>query len=365
MKRVIINTNNVGLVFKRGKLEKVLTTGVYWIGFGENAMIYDMGKEYHYTSAELDVLLQNADFVNLIHLVTVADNELVLTYQNKNFKGIMNAGRHAIWKGLSDYNFVRVNTSNIDIDETIDRNLLEKMPLLNYIRGYKVESFEKGLLFIDGKFNKTLEAGNYTFWKNSTNVQVYKADMRQLSMEISGQEILTKDKAQLRVNFNIQYKIEDIEKALLENKEFEKQLYITMQLALREFIGVMTLDELMESKEKVAETVMGLAAAKVADLGVRLINSGMKDIILPGDVKEIMNQVLVAEKRAQANIITRREETASTRSLLNTAKLMEENTMLYKLKEMEYVEKIAEKINNISLSGSGQIVDQLKQIFVK
>jgi len=86
---------------------------------------------------------------------------------------------------------------------------------------------------------------------------------------------------------------------------------------------------------------------------------------LPGDVKEIMNQVLIAEKRAQANIITRREETASTRSLLNTAKLMEENTMLYKLKEMEYVEKIAEKINNISLSGSGQIVDQLKQIFVK
>jgi hypothetical protein len=87
--------------------------------------------------------------------------------------------------------------------------------------------------------------------------------------------------------------------------------------------------------------------------------------VLPGDVKEIMNQVLVAEKRAQANIITRREETASTRSLLNTAKLMEDNAMLFKLKEMEYVEKIAEKINNISLSGSGQIVDQLKQIFVK
>lgn len=138
-----------------------------------------------------------------------------------------------------------------------------------------------------------------------------------------------------------------------------------MQLALREFIGLMTLDELMESKEKVAETVMDLAAVKVADLGVKLINSGVKDIILPGDVKEIMNQVLLAEKRAQANIVTRREETASTRSLLNTAKLMEENTMLYKLKEMEYVEKIAEKINNISLSGSGQIVDQLKQIFVK
>lgn len=365
MKRVTINTNDVGLVFKKGKLVKVLTAGSYWLRFGENAEIYSISKEYHYSTTELDVLLQNADFVNLIHLVTVADNELVLVYQNKNFKNVLTAGRHAIWKGFSEYQFLKVNTNAMEIDEAIDKNLLEKLPLLNYIRAYKVESFEKALLFINGKFTNILEAGNYVYWKNSTTIQVYKADMRQLGLEITGQEILTKDKAQLRINFNIQYKVDDIVKALLENKEFEKQLYVTMQLALREYIGVMTFDELMESKEKVAETVMALAAAKVAGLGIRLINCGLKDIILPGDVKEIMNQVLVAEKRAQANIITRREETASTRSLLNTAKLMEENAMLYKLKEMEYVEKIAEKINTISLSGSGQIVDQLKQIFVK
>jgi len=73
---------------------------------------------------------------------------------------------------------------------------------------------------------------------------------------------------------------------------------------------------------------------------------------------------LVAQKKAQANIITRREETASTRSLLNTAKLLEENDMLFKLKEMEYVEKIADKINSISLSGGNQLVDQLKDIFI-
>jgi regulator of protease activity HflC (stomatin/prohibitin superfamily) len=95
------------------------------------------------------------------------------------------------------------------------------------------------------------------------------------------------------------------------------------------------------------------------------LDCGIRDIILPGDVKDIMNQVLVAEKRAQANVIMRREETASTRSLLNTAKLMEENTMLYKLKEMEYVEKIAEKINTISVNGSGDLIGQLKQIFAK
>lgn len=98
-------------------------------------------------------------------------------------------------------------------------------------------------------------------------------------------------------------------------------------------------------------------------LGVRVAGFGIRDIILPGDVKEIMNQVLVAEKKAQANIVMRREETASTRSLLNTAKLMEDNPMLFKLKEMEYVEKIAEKVSTISVNGNGVLIDQLRQIF--
>jgi regulator of protease activity HflC (stomatin/prohibitin superfamily) len=110
--------------------------------------------------------------------------------------------------------------------------------------------------------------------------------------------------------------------------------------------------------------ILEKVSAAATGLGVAVVGFGIRDIILPGDVKEIMNQVLIAEKKAQANIILRREETASTRSLLNTAKLIEDNPMLYKLKEMEYVEKIAEKINSISVSGNGVLIDQLRQIFI-
>lgn len=79
-------------------------------------------------------------------------------------------------------------------------------------------------------------------------------------------------------------------------------------------------------------------------MAVTALNCGIRDVILTGEMKDIMNQGLVAQKKVQANVIARREETASTRSLLNTAKLIEENDMLYKLKEMEYVEKITDKI---------------------
>ena len=95
---------------------------------------------------------------------------------------------------------------------------------------------------------------------------------------------------------------------------------------------------------------------------MELGNVGIKDIILPGEIRTIMNTVLIAEKQAQANVITRREEVASTRSLLNTARLMEENKILYRLKEMEYLEKICEKVGSISLSGGSGLLGQLAEL---
>ena len=92
---------------------------------------------------------------------------------------------------------------------------------------------------------------------------------------------------------------------------------------------------------------------------VEILDVGIKDIILPGEIRDIMNTVLVAEKKAQANVIMRREEVASTRSLLNTAKLMEENRILYRLKELEYLERICDKVGSISLNGAGNILEQL------
>ena len=141
-------------------------------------------------------------------------------------------------------------------------------------------------------------------------------------------------------------------------------MYVAFQLALREYVAGFSFDELLEKKDSMAPFILQSVQKNADGLGIAVKDFGIRDIILPGDVKEIMNQVLVAEKKAQANTIMRREETASTRSLLNTAKLMEENAMLWKLKEMEYVEKIADKINSISVSGNGMLIEQLKQIFV-
>jgi regulator of protease activity HflC (stomatin/prohibitin superfamily) len=362
MKRIRINAGKIGLVFGNGDYKRVIAEGTHWVSPFETATQYDMSKPF-YPSTELNVLLRDEELTKCLIIVEVGDNEIALQYENGNFKGVLIPGRHVYWKGLIAYSFIKADLSKIEITEDIDLVSVKRKELVPYIRVCKVDSFENGVLFVDGKVEKILGPGEYYFWKNAMDVSVSKVDLRQLQLEISGQEILTKDKAALRINFYSQYKVFDVTKAIVDNKDYEKQLYILMQFALREYIGTLTLDELLENKEAISKYVMNSLKEKSQNLGVEIRDCGVRDIILPGEMKEIMNQVLIAQKQAQANVIARREETASTRSLLNTAKLMEDNDMLFKLKEMEYVEKIAEKIGKITVSGNGQIVDQLKGIF--
>ncbi len=362
MKQVRINAGKVGLVFKKGDYQKVLTKGKYLLGFWQKVYKYDLSKAFQ-TPIALELLVKDKSLEAMLDVIEVKDNELVLVFENKIFKNVLTAGRYVYWKGLIERKFTRVDLSKIYITEEIDKALFGKYELSKYIRTFEVAPYEKAVLIIDDVYEKTLEAGTYRFWRNDTSIKIAKADLRQLQLEIAGQELLTKDKAAIRINFYTQYKVTDIEKALLENKDYEKQLYIAMQLVLRAYVGTYTLDELLERKDNIAEAVFEDVKEAASKLGVTILNTGIRDVILTGEMKDIMNQVLVAQKRAQANIITRREETASTRSLLNTAKLMEENEMLFKLKEMEYVEKIAEKIGEITVSGNGNVVTQLKEIF--
>jgi len=362
MKKVRVNIGKVGVVTSKGDYNQVLTAGSYWLGFYKKITLYDMSKWYS-SDIDFNIMIKDEKFRELVEIIEVKDNELALKFEGDNFKSVLTAGRYFYWKGLMDFRIKIVDLNSTEPIENIDKAVLCNPNVSKYVRSFQVKSYEEGLLFVDDKFKRKLKEGTYLYWSNMIPMQVLKADFRQLQLEISGQEMLTKDKAALRLNFYTQYRVVDIEKALIDNKDYDKQLYILIQLALREFIGTLTLDELLDNKEGVANYVSDYLKGKTDKLGVEINDCGVRDIILPGDVKEIMNKVLIAQKQAQANTIIRREETASTRSLLNTAKLMEDNDMLLKLKEMEYIEKIADKVGEITVSGGGQVLDQLKNIF--
>ncbi len=146
----------------------------------------------------------------------------------------------------------------------------------------------------------------------------------------------------------------DPEIAAAASGDAATMLYRIVQFAVREAIGGRTIDEALAQRDKVDDEIRGYVGARAGKLGIAVEEVGVKDVILPGEVRELINKVVEAERTAKANLIRRQEETAATRSLLNTAKLMEENKLLLRLKELESLEKLVEKVGRIDLHAAGE-----------
>lgn len=361
MKLIRVDVHQVVLIHKRSKLVDVLLEGTHLLGFGTTATIYNTCDPVIIGSV-LEPIINDPRLTDILTVVEVADDEIGIEMREGLFKRIVYPGKRGYFDGPIKYDVIKIDLSKPHIDQAIPKTVVMHASMQSYRLVYVVESYQKGLLFINGVYQKQLGPGVYYYWKAPDLASVVTVDMRMQSLEILGQEILTKDKVAIRVNFQSQYKISDVEKAICESKDYQKQLYIMLQIAMREYVGSLTIDDLLTNKSKVGAYILSECQSDAKTLGLDIISGGIKDIILPGDVKDIMNQVLIAQKKAQANTIMRQEETASTRSLLNTAKMMEDNTMLLKLKEMEYMEKIALKIGDISINGKGRVMDQLNDL---
>jgi regulator of protease activity HflC (stomatin/prohibitin superfamily) len=215
----------------------------------------------------------------------------------------------------------------------------------------QVPQHHVGLLFVDGKVHQMLQPGLHAFWKFNRDLRVELVDLRMQPLEVAGQEILTKDKVALRINLNAGVRFIDVLAAFAQQAKPLDYLYRELQFGLRAAVGTRTLDELLEDKGSIDRTVAEHIGARARAAGMEVASAGVKDIILPGEMKTILARVVEAEKAAQANVIRRREETAATRSLLNTAKVMEDNPIALRMKELETLEKVTEKIDKISVYG--------------
>lgn len=364
MKTIVVNENQRGFLFKNGKYVKMLGVGKYRLFGGKQIELSEL-DEISCASCPIEVLLKDNDVKKSVDVIDVKDNERVLRYRNGVFVGcVQGRGKHAFWNLNAKNEFKIIDLSDPQVKDDVPAYVFDMIPKYLY-KKIEVAEYQKARLFIDQKLMKILDAGTYYFWSTEKYIDVDYVDTRLLQMNICGQEIMTQDKVSVRVNFVCNYRIVDYIKTLTEIDDYKEQMHVAAQLALRDYIGKNKLDDILISKEEMSEFVFRRLKEKEKELYVEIKDAGVKDIVLPGEIRDIMNTVLIAEKRAQANVITRREEVASTRSLLNTAKLMEENATLYKLKELEYVERICENVGNINLNGGGDILSQLAGMLKK
>lgn len=358
MSKVVISDNHKGILFKNGKYTGILDAGKYRELFGRKIVISDKDSMIQPCFCDIDTVLKDKRAAENITAVDVSDTEYALHFVNGKFKEILRCGKYAFWNENNIHEFVKTDITDPTVSDDIPKYIFT-LKTSEYFTKIEVAEYQKARVYFNKKLVKILDAGTYFFWKTNVNVAADIVDMRLTQLNIIGQEILTKDKVSLRVNLVCAYRITDCVKILTEIDDFKEQLHIASQLALRDYVGKHTIDELLDSKEELSEYILQILRAKQDSLYIEIDSAGVKDIILPGEIRDIMNTVIAAEKRAQANVITRREEVASTRSLLNTARLMDENKTLYKLKELEYVERICENVGNINIESNSGILSQL------
>jgi hypothetical protein len=255
----------------------------------------------------------------------------------------------AFWKTLTKVDVERIDAA---AEVRVARRHLDKLDparSASLVVHAQVEAHEAGLLFIDGKLVERLPAGRHAFWAVGRTVKVAKVDTRPTPLEVTAQEILTKDRVGIRVTLTAFTRVVDPEKAALAAGDIANTVYRLVQFAIREAVATRTLDEILAARDTIDREVREFVGARAAALGVEIGEIGVKDVILPGDVRDLLNKVVEAERMAKANLIRRQEETAATRSLLNTARLMEDNPLLLRLKELEALEKLVEKVGRIDL----------------
>ena len=173
------------------------------------------------------------------------------------------------------------------------------------------------------------------------HVQAVRVDLREKVLDVAGQEMMTADKVTLRMNAVVTYRVVDARKTVEDVVDADQALYREAQLALRAEIGTRDLDDLLGDKDAVGGALEKTLRVRAQSFGIRVIGLGIRDLILPGDMKELLNQVIEARKRAEANMIQRREETAAMRSQANTARLLTDNPTLMRLRELEVLQSIA------------------------
>ncbi|GAA0182707.1 slipin family protein [Clostridium sediminicola] len=361
--KIIINENERGYLFKNGGFVKFLTPGKhsYLAMLGYTIEKVSLDGYVDLAGVNINVLLRDKDFSDSIVQIKVPDNSIAIHFIDGRIISTLISGEYEFWNIFEKHTFEIIDVCEPEVSKNMKLYLFKYISPNLYTK-IQVSEGETALLYFDGKFQRELSKGVHYFWNTNVKVSHKIVDMRTQQLDICGQEILTTDKVSLRINFVYSYKVKDPVKLYSEIKDYETQVYIVTQLALREYVGMYKFDELLSQKEAIADFVLKKLKEKQDEYYIEFVNAGIKDIILPGEVRDIMNTVLIAEKTAQANVISRREEVASTRSLLNTAKLMDQNQTLYKLKELEYLEKICDKVGNISVSGGNNLLGQLNEL---
>jgi regulator of protease activity HflC (stomatin/prohibitin superfamily) len=356
---VVVRDSERAIMYRDGRFDRILGPGRHRIFDPYNRMASEVlpiaraefGRDAYLALASADRKAAEANFT----VVETKANEVAIVFFDGQPAAVMGPWTTRVfWSALT-----KVTVEKIDVSAN-PRMTTPQYLAVQAARGTVpsatalVEAHELGILFQNGEIAEILKPGSYAYWAVDRQIRIVRYDMRPQALEITAQEILTKDRVSIRVTLTAFWRYLDLKTVLANSVNAAEALYKITQFAIREAVASRTLDDILGARDRLDAEVRSSVIERTKTLGIAVEEFGVKDVILPGEIRELINKVVEAERTAKANLIRRQEETAATRSLLNTARLMEDNKLLLRLKELEALEKLVEKVGRIDLHATGQ-----------
>jgi hypothetical protein len=342
-KTIKIRSYQMGLHFRDGEFQGLLGEGRHWMFDPLDRIRVDVVslRDAWLVHDKLDMIVRSGALADRAVVLDLKDYQRGLVWIEGRFSHVLPPGLYAYWTALRDIKTEVVDARKVRFEHD-DLPVIVRSQMADHVLDTcQIEQDHVGVVSGDGEYVETLTPGRYAFWKDVTKVSVVRVDMRETMVDIGGQEIMTADKVTLRLNALVTYRVVDARQSVSVADDARQSLYREAQLALRAVVGARDLDDFLAAKDAVAREVEEILRERAKALGLKIAAVGVRDIILPGDMKDLMNKVTEAKKAAEANLIARREETAAMRSQANTAKLLDGSPTLMRLRELEVLEKVA------------------------
>jgi regulator of protease activity HflC (stomatin/prohibitin superfamily) len=356
VKRVVVRSYEAGLYFHNEEFRGILPTGTYWwfdpLG-RVRVEVVDQRKPW-LAHEKLDLIIKSGDLDGRATVLDLKDYERGLVWIDGRFSHILPPGQYAYWTTQRAVRVEVVDARPVRFEHP-DLNLMAHALLEIHM----VEPGQQAIWFRNGAYVETLPPGRYAFWRMVAPLKVQTVDVRETTLDVAGQEIMTADKVTLRLNVVVVARLSDVRLAASVADDAKQALYREAQLAIRAAIGGRELDQLLADKDAVAAELEERVRKRAGTLGWEILAIGIRDVILPGEMKELLNKVTEAKKAAEANLIARREETAAMRSQANTAKLLQDNPTLLRLRELETLEKVAASAELKVVLGDKGLADRI------
>jgi SPFH domain / Band 7 family len=359
MKRIRIRSFEIGLRYRAGDLQGILHPGVHWVSLLSEVKIYDRLK-VRFEDRRLEVRLKNEELRNHVLVADLTDRQRALVFQDGRLAFMLGPGLYAFWNEPCSVSIETFDIGEVRFEHHNLEQILAFPSAETYLQAIRSDDYEKLIVHADGELLGVFDAGTFAYWKGAARITWQGVDMREHVLDVTGQEIMTADKVTLRLNLLVTIRVTDPLPSIAVVDDARQAVYREAQLALRAAVGGRPLDRVLTDKESVADEVKTFIQRRAAELGVAVQGVGIRDVILPGDMKTILNQVIEAEKRAEANLIRRREETAAARSQANTARILADNPVLERMKELELLQDILAGTNATFILGQGNLTEHMR-----